>query len=358
MNPNVYMNTTKKAKGIVKKMLDVKTQIKETTTKMFSTYKFMSKLAKHEAVGHSGPVTAFYNGSYNIRIKLNSNLETNKQINIEKLREDILQAVDEARTNNHIHKYYETILFKHSNTDQESKLFNKDFTLAQDDDENSIMFKQVLKKWQSIDFETNKKLKEHLIYLKNNNSATDNVHPEFFNFINNADLSEETKTTLTNEEKEKAIKLSEEFSDLLEEDVEPITEYAYDYRMDPDAAPLAPYLDDLIRLKAFEKDVEQYEKENGEGSFEKYIKGEVTEKLTESYTALESLNLGSDETRDNLLRMLFDTKLSESIGDIMASLDGKSQPTTEQQLSAKEEETTEVNSEEETKTETEEKKEE
>lgn len=349
--PSSYVRTGKKAKAIVAKMLNVPEQVKSLPGKMYNQYAFVSKLLSSEAVGRNGGATAFYNGKYEIKVKLDKNevpFVGKDQIDVKKLQSQILSAVEEARRNNHVHKYYEKSLYDNTYDDalagetyskgtqyaSNREEIRNDFTQVQEDDENQYMFKKVLQQMQKLEMDFQEDMREYKKYMTKQQDANfekkENVSrvpftTAFNDLVQQFPLSEGQKSNLALEADSLSDSSSKIIDDMIDLDgwkTTNVDSLTYDARLDPDAMPLGPFISDMIMLKRIQTDIENYEKENGEGSFKKYMLEQAGTEMSESFAKLESLSsLMTDKTsKEILIRSLFGLERDYNVDEIVKAL--------------------------------------
>ncbi|KAG2381479.1 hypothetical protein C9374_006468 [Naegleria lovaniensis] len=357
--PQSYLRTGRKAKDIVAKMLNAPEQLKSMPIKLWNQYNFLSKLARSEAVGRSGGVTAFYKGNYEIKVKLDKEQMPfigQGKIDVAKLQTQIMEAIEDARRNNHIHKYYEKSNYEmlHDNSlkpytfskgvqyaTQRADI-KKDFTLAEDDDENQYMFKKTLQKLQQLELDFIEDMRDYKKYLVKKQDEMNMNLPE----------NERTEATFTTTLREMAAQASvpeaqkqsirktafdmelasssimDYYVDENSEALKNIELLTYDSRLDPDAEPIGPFLPELLRMKETEKMIAEYESEHGKGSFEKYMTEAAGDEISTAYGALESLDsIGSPSNQEKWIRVLFDVGANESVDEVVQALNERKNPT-------------------------------
>ncbi|KAF0976042.1 hypothetical protein FDP41_004718 [Naegleria fowleri] len=339
-------------------MLNTPEQLKTMPVKLWNQYNFMSKLARSEAVGRSGPVTAFYKGNYEIKVRLEKEQVPyigHGQVDVSKLQTQIMEAIEDARRNNHIHKYYEKSNYElyHDNSlkpytfskgvqyASRREDITKDFTLAQDDDENQYMFKKTLQKIQQLELEFIEEMREYKKYLVKKQDQMNMNQPEnertdatftmtLRDFASQMPVPEAHKQSINQTALDMELASSSIMDYYVDENSEALKNIellTYDSRLDPDMEPLGPFMDELIRLKETEKMIAEYEKENGKGSFEKYMTETVGAEISTAVSGLESMeSVTSPEAQEKWIRALFGLGMDESVEEIQKALQNIQNP--------------------------------
>lgn len=271
------------------------------------------------------------------------------QIDIKKLQNQILGAIEDARKHNHIHKYYEKSLYQISHDNlPKAETFSKptqyatkrseikqDLTQLQEDDENQYMFKKVLQQMQKIDMDYQKDIQEYKKYLIKKDDLESAQRDEinsrvafssaFTDLANSLPASEAKKSDV----KDMTSTMSDDSSRIIDRIIDPegttfqsIHSLTYDSRLDPDAEPIGPFMHELIALKQLEKQVEEYEQANGKGTFAKYMTESAANDMHTLYASLESLEEAfSPEGREMWARVLFSTEAAENVETIMKAVE-------------------------------------